>query len=316
VRVLVTGIGGFVGPVVAAALRAHGHDVYGVLRRPPSPRLADLGVRLVDGDLLASGVCDRIVGEVAPEAVIHLAGLSAGPAAEADPPGAYRANLGGTLGVLAALRAHAPLARLLFVGSSEAYGLVEPGELPVDEDTPLRPLGVYGASKAAAEIAAAQWGRGYGLDVVRARPFNHTGAGQAPTFVCAALARQIAAIEAGRQPPVLEVGNVDPVRDFSDVRDVAAGYVAVLERGRSGEVYNLCAGAGVSIAEVVAILRTHARVPVRVRSVASLRRRVEVPRLIGSAARVAHDTGWRPRIPLDQTLRDVLDDWRARDGEG
>src|SRR5262249_56608612 len=139
-------------------------------------------------------------------------------------------------------------ARLVAVSSGAVYGAVAPRELPIDEDAPLRPLTVYGASKAAADLAAAQWPRAYGLDVVRARPFSHTGPGQDAAYVCSALARQLAAIEAGRQDAVLRVGNVDPVRDFSDVRDVAAGYVALLERGRTGEAYNLCAGEGISVA--------------------------------------------------------------------
>jgi GDP-4-dehydro-6-deoxy-D-mannose reductase len=149
--------------------------------------------------------------------------------------------------------------------------------------------------------------------VVRARPFNHTGPGQRASFVCAALARQVARIERGAQPPVLDVGNADPVRDFSDVRDVARGYLALLERGKAGEAYNLCSGEGVSIAEVIALLRTHATVPLRVRSVPALRRAVEVERVVGSRARVHADTGWEPRIPLTDTLRTVLEDWRRRD---
>ncbi len=311
-RVLVTGIAGFVGPVVARALLERGHEVWGLARRPGGPRLAGLAVRLAEADVRDAEAVARVVDAARPQAVIHLAGLTFGPAAEADPSAAYAANLGGTLAVLGALRARAPRARLVLASSGEVYGAARPEELPVDEDVPLRPVGIYGASKAAAEIAAAQWGRAYGLDVVRVRPFNHTGPGQDAAFVCAALARQVAAIEAGRQEPVLRVGNVDPVRDFADVRDIAAGYVAVLERGRAGEVYNLCSGEGTSIAEVIAILRTLARVPMRARSDPERVRTVDVPRLVGSPARVARDTGWRARIPLAETLRAVLEDWRTR----
>jgi len=217
-----------------------------------------------------------------------------------------------TLAVLDAVRSAVPRARVLAVTSAEIYGAVDAAELPIGEDARLRPLTVYGASKAAADLAAAQWGRAYGLDVVRARPFNHTGPGQDAAFVCAALARQIARIEAGRQEAVVHAGNLDPVRDFSDVRDVAAAYVALLERGQSGEVYNLCSGTGCSIAEVVAILRTHARVAVRVTSDPSLRRALDVPRLVGSHARATRDTGWEPRIAWSDTLATVLEDWRAR----
>jgi GDP-4-dehydro-6-deoxy-D-mannose reductase len=314
VRVLVTGIGGFVGPTVASALIGAGHEVHGLVReRPDRPRLAALSLppgRFHLGDLEIPGAAECVVAAVQPDAVLHLAGLSFVPAAERDPLGAYRLNVGGTLAVLAAVRASAPRARILVVTSGDVYGAVEPGELPIGEETPLRPLTVYGASKAAADLAAAQWGRAYGLDVVRARPFNHTGPGQDPAFVCSALARQLAAIEAGRQPPVVRAGNLDPVRDFSDVRDIAAGYVALLERGRAGEVYNLCAGEGVSVAEVVAVLRTLARVPVRVESDPALRRRVDVPRIVGSHARATRDTGWVPHTALEQTLAALLDDWR------
>jgi GDP-4-dehydro-6-deoxy-D-mannose reductase len=311
-RVLVTGISGFAGPWVTSALGAAGHEVHGLVRgEGPWPRLDQAGVRagLHRGALSDLG---RLLDDLAADAVVHLAGLSFVPVAERDPAAAYQANLDGTLAVLAAIRTHAPRTRLLAVTSADIYGAVEPADVPLGEETPLRPLTVYGASKAAADLAAGQWARAYGLDVVRARPFNHTGPGQDAAFVCAAVARQLALIEAGRQPPVLRVGNPDPVRDFSDVRDIAAGYTALLERGRSGSVYNLCSGSGVSIAEVIAILRTHARVPVRVHSDPALRRSLDVPRIVGSHARATADTGWEPRIPLEETLRAVLDDWRER----
>ena len=307
-RVLVTGISGFAGPWVAGALAAAGHEVHGLVRGVgPWPRFA--GVSLHRGELEDAA---RVVRELVPDGVVHLAAISSMRGAEDDPVAAYRTNVGGTLAVLAAVRAHAPRARVLAVTSGEVYGAIEPAELPVGEDTPLRPLTVYGASKAAADLTAGQWARAYGLDVVRARPFNHTGPGQEPAFVCSAIARQLALIEAGRQPPVVRVGNPDPVRDFSDIRDVAAGYVALLERGRSGAAYNLCAGEGVSIAEVIAVLRTHARVAVRVQSDPGLRRALDVPRVVGSHARAISDTGWMPRISLADTLRTVLDDWRTR----
>jgi GDP-4-dehydro-6-deoxy-D-mannose reductase len=309
VRVLVTGIGGFVGPWLVRALAAGAHEVHGLVRDgEPAPP----GVTAHAGDVTDRAGLERTLSEVGPDAVIHLAALSFVPEAEADPEEAYRVNVGGTVALLAAVRAVAASARVLCVGSSDAYGAVRREELPVTEDTLFRPLSVYGATKAAADVAAGQWARSYGLDVVRVRPFNHTGPGQAASFVCPALARQLARIERGDAEPVVHVGNADPVRDFSDVRDVVAGYVALLERGRAGEAYNLCSGDGVSIAEVIALLRAEARVPVRVKSEPELRRRVEIERLVGSHARATADTGWRPAIPLARTLRDVLDDWRSR----
>jgi GDP-4-dehydro-6-deoxy-D-mannose reductase len=223
-------------------------------------------------------------------------------------------NVDGTLAVLGALRARAPKARLLFVGSGDAYGAVLSDELPIDEEVPLRPLSVYGASKAAADLTAAQWGRAYGLEVVRARPFNHTGPGQRPTFVSPALAKQIADIEADRQPPTLRVGNLDPVRDLSDVRDIAAGYVALLERGMNGHAYNLCSGVGRSIHEVVEVFRGLARVPIDVVHDPALARPVEVLRVVGSAERATADTGWSPTISFEQTAKDLLEWWRQSGG--
>jgi GDP-4-dehydro-6-deoxy-D-mannose reductase len=309
VRVLVTGIGGFVGPWLRHALEAHGHEVQGLVREGDEPPPGVPGHR---ADVTRRDEVEHVLRDVRPDAVIHLAAISFVPEAEADPETAYRINVGGTVTLMAAMRAVAPSARLLWVGSSDAYGAVRPDELPVTEETPFRPLSVYGASKAAGDVTAAQWSRSYGLDVVRARPFNHTGPGQRETFVSAAFARQIARMERGEQERVLRVGNADPVRDFSDVRDIMAGYVALLERGRTGEAYNLCAGEGVSIAEVIALLRTHAKVPMRVWSDPELRRPVEIERIVGSHAKATADTGWAPRIPLTDTLRDLLEDWRTR----
>ena len=314
-RVLVTGIGGFVGPFLAGALRDAGHEVHGLVRKlPAGPRLAAVGLpveALHPGDLGDRDGVGRLMDAVVPDAIVHLAGLSFVPAGETDPETTYRINLGGTLAVLAAIRAHAPRARLLAVSSGDVYGAMTEAEVPIDEATPFRPLTVYAASKAAADIAVAQWGRAYGLDVVRARPFNHTGPGQQPSFVCSALARQMAQVEAGRAD-VVRVGNLDPVRDFSDVRDIAAGYVALLERGRTGEAYNLCSGEGTSIADVVAILRTHAHVPIRLRIDPALRRANDLPRVIGTHGHATSDTGWHPTHQLTQSLGELLDYWRGQ----
>jgi len=311
-RVLVTGVSGFVGLVVARALVAAGHRVHGVARHPPDAgRLGGAPVAFLSGDVRDAAALTRIVGAVRPDAVVHLAAVAEPAAAEADPGTAYAVNLGGTLALLAAVRAAAPRARVLVASTSAVYGQVEPEACPLDEDTPLRPLTVYGASKAAAELAALQWQRADGLDVVVARPFNHTGPGQSAAYLCPALAGQVAAIEAGRQPAVLAVGNLDPVRDLLDVRDVAAGYVALLAHGRSGTAYNLCSGVGVRVAEIVALLRDLARVPLETRVDPARRRAHDVPRVVGSHALATAHTGWTPAIPLPDTLAAVLDACRS-----
>ncbi len=311
-RVLVTGASGFAGPFAVRALAARGHAVHGVARRPPAPDAIGAALTFHPGDVRDTAGLARLVADVAPDAVLHLAAVGEPAAAEADPAAAYATNLGGTLALLAAVRGLSRQPRVLVVSSGAVYGAVEPAECPLGEDAAMRPLTVYGASKAAAELAALQWARAHGLDVVVARPFNHTGPGQSPAYVCAALASQVAAVEAGRQPPVLTVGNVDPVRDVSDVRDIAAGYVALLERGRPSTAYNLCSGEGVSVAELIAQLRSLARVPLRARIDPGRRRVRDVERLVGSHARATADTGWTPRVALTDTLATVLDDWRRR----
>jgi nucleoside-diphosphate-sugar epimerase len=194
------------------------------------------------------------------------------------------------------------------VSSADAYGV--PAALPVTEDCPLQPLSAYGASKAAAEVVAAQWARA-GLDVVRVRPFNHTGPGQRADFVCPNFARQLVAIASAHQPPRLTVGDLTPVRDFSDVRDVVDAYVAVADHGRSGAVYNVCSGVGRSIRSVLDALIAVVGVPVEVVVDATRLRAAEVPVLVGSAAALHAATGWTPRIAWQQTLADLIAAARA-----
>jgi GDP-4-dehydro-6-deoxy-D-mannose reductase len=185
----------------------------------------------------------------------------------------------------------------------------------VSESAPFRPVSPYAVSKAAADLAAFEWYWGGG-DVVRARPFNHTGPGQQPVFVCSSVARQIADIELGNRPGILEVGNLGVTRDFTDVRDVVEGYLALWERGSAGRAYNLCSGRGVLIGSIVEELCRLARVPVEVRVTESRRRPNEIHSLVGSFARVEADTGWRPRRSLEQTLSDLLQYWREQLGCG
>ena len=313
-RVLITGAGGFVGPYLVDALQAHGHETHAVDLAPPSDRLRATGATLHQGDLLDPPALHALIDHVRPEAIVHLAGITFVPQAAREPDIAYRVNLHGTLAVLAALRDQVPTARLLHVSSSDVYGAVTPQDLPVNEQTPLRPLSVYAATKAAAEIAVGQWGRAHKLDVVIVRPFNHTGPGQAPTFVCSALARQVALAECGAQPAVLQVGDMNPIRDFSDVRDIVAGYVGLLERGRTGEVYNLCSEVGTSVADIIAILRGIAHLPLGVHRDPALRRPVDVLRIVGSAAKARADIGWVPVRSIETTLADAVATWRTTVG--
>jgi len=311
-RFLITGITGFAATHLAHRLQTDGHAVFGTTRgaaplQAPIPPDHVSSVQLSD----RAGLTD-VVRRVHPDAVFHLAGVTSVPAAFKDPDETYRANLLGSLNLFAAIRAAGAPCRIVWVGSCDAYGLVAEDALPVTEDHPFRPLTPYAVSKAAADLAAFQWSRTEGVDVVRVRPFNHTGPGQAPHFVCADFARQIVEIERGRRPARVDVGNLEGVRDFSDVRDIVGAYVLGSERGVAGEAYNVCSGSGRTIRSVLDALIRISGVQVEVSVRPEKQRPVEVPVLIGSAAKLQRATGWSPVVNWEQTLRDLLDDWRAR----
>jgi GDP-4-dehydro-6-deoxy-D-mannose reductase len=310
-RILITGANGFVGPHIARALDVAGDEVHGIgLGAPPA------GVELAGWqgfDLLEVASLEDAVSQVRPDAVVHLAGQSSAAASFADPGGTFRVNVEGTRLLLDVVGRLAPRARILMVSSSEVYG-PQPENTRVREEAPCRPVSPYASSKAEAERVSLDRARETGLDVVVARAFGHAGPGQAPRFVLPSFAQQIAAIESGSAEPCLRVGNLEVTRDLSDVRDVARAYAALLRRGRSGAVYNVCRGAGVRLAEVVASLVAQARVPVRVETDPARLRPADVPWLVGDPALIARDTGWSVAIPLEATLRDVLEEWRARAG--
>ncbi len=307
--ILVTGVSGFVGPHLARALTAEGARVVGLGIEPEPP----LGLPLSGwhtADLAEAQAVADAVALTRPDAVVHLAGQSSAARSFDDPEGTLRVNVAGTENLLAAVRAGAPRARVLVVGSGEAYG-PQPEGSRVGEDAPFAPVSPYAASKAEADGLAAA-AAGQGLDVVRVRAFSHTGPGQSPVFVVPGWAQQIAAIEAGRAEPVLNVGNLEVTRDLSDVRDVVVAYLVLLERGTRGAAYNVCRGEGVKLGDVVRRMIALARVPIAVETDLARMRPADVPWLVGDPARIFRDTGWRASIPLERTLEDVLEEWRGR----
>ncbi len=310
--VLVTGVSGFVGPHLARALVASGARVVGLGIEPEPPAGIPLEGWHV-ADLREPVAVGRAVAAARPDAVVHLAGQSSPARSFEDPAGTFEANVSGARNLLEAARGGAPVARLLIVGSGDVYG-PQPEGSRAGEETPFAPVSPYAASKVEADRLAEVAAQGeYGLDVVRVRAFSHTGPGQSPAFVVPGFAQQIAAIEAGRTEPVLRVGNLEVMRDFSDVRDVVRAYVALLEHGTRGAAYNVCRGEGVKLTEVVSRLVGLARVAIRVEVDPARLRPADIPWLVGDPSRIARDTGWRVKLPLERTLRDVLEEWRGRD---
>ncbi|HTR96258.1 MAG TPA: GDP-mannose 4,6-dehydratase [Candidatus Acidoferrales bacterium] len=307
--VFVTGAGGFVGPHLARELVRRGARVHGFgLGAPPASAPVE---RWTEADLGDAAALAEALAVARPAAIVHLAGQSSAARSFEAPQQTFQANVVGTRRLLEAAEATSPAARVLVVSTSEVYGPHAPG-MRADEDVPLAPVSPYGSSKAESEAVAAAFAESHGLDVVRVRPFGHTGPGQTARFVIPAWAEQVAAIERGGREPVLRVGNLEVTRDLSDVRDIVRGYAELIERGARGAVYNLCRGEGVRLADVVQQLAAMARVPVRVDVDPALLRPADVPYLVGDPSRVHAATGWRAEIPFERTLADVLEEWRTR----
>ncbi len=298
-RILATGLGGFAGRHLAAALA----------ELLPDAELLPLGCDITDH----AAVEARVAG-LRPDACIHLAAIAAIGVAHADPARAWQVNLHGTLALAAALRRHAPAAALIHVSSADAYGRSFGSAAALDERAALAPINVYGATKAAADLALGALATD-GLRLIRLRPFNHAGPGQGEDFVLPAFAVQLAAIAAGRQPPVLRTGNLDSERDYLDVRDVARAYALTLRRARAlphRTILNLASGTPRRIGDVLAELIALAGVRVEVEPDPARMRPSDIPRAVGDAGLARELLGWAPRVPWSQTLRDVLEDCRRR----
>jgi GDP-4-dehydro-6-deoxy-D-mannose reductase len=269
--------------------------------------------RTVDGiDIADAEPLTEAVMAAKPQVVYHLAGASDVGGSWTEPRETFLANALGTLNVLEAARA-AGAERVLAVTSADVYGRVSEAELPLREDQPLRPVSPYAASKVAADALAQQAWLGHRLPVLRVRAFNHLGPGQSDRFVAPSLAARIAHNErdGGDEVPI---GNLTPLRDVTDVRDVVRAYRLLMEHGEPGAVYNVCRGQAVSVKEIADLLLSMAARPMHLVSDPALQRPVDIPILVGDNGALRRVTGWEPTIPLEQTLADVLADWRSRLG--
>jgi GDP-4-dehydro-6-deoxy-D-mannose reductase len=298
-HILITGAAGFVGRHLMASLASAFPDA-----RLLTPAF----------DVRDAAEVMRVVRAAAPDTCIHLAAISTNAMARSDENRAWAVNLHGTLHLARAILLHAPGCQLVFASSADAYGASFRGGHKLDEGAPLAPLNTYAATKAAADLALGAMAE-QGLLVVRPRPSNHTGPGQSSGLVVATFARQVARIEAGLQDPVIDVGNLDPRRDFLDVRDVCAAYVACVARRdilEPGAIFNLASGNARRIGDVLDALKDLAGVAAEIRVDSPRTRTTDVPLARCDATRARDVLGWVPSTPWSQTLRDVLDDWRRR----
>jgi len=315
-RVLITGITGFAGSHLADHVLADhaGVEVWGTCRwRSRRENIEHLEGRLglVDCDLADATAVKKMLETVRPDVVFHLAAQSFVPTSWVAPAETFHVNVIAQIHLFESIRALGLDPVIQIACSSEEYGLVLPDETPIRETNPLRPLSPYAVSKVAQDLLAYQYFRSYGLKTVRTRGFNHEGPRRGEVFVMSNFARQIAAIEAGFQDPVIRVGNLDAVRDFTDVRDMVRAYWLAAERGEPGEVYNIASGRGITIRSMLDRLVALARVEVRIEIDPARLRPSDVEVLLGDAAKFRAATGWEPTIPLERTLADTLDYWRA-----
>jgi GDP-4-dehydro-6-deoxy-D-mannose reductase len=310
-RILLTGAAGFVGTHLRRVLATTFPDaeIIGISQHPQA------GLTALDMTDMAA--VTAIVRHVRPDACIHLAAITAVPIARRYPEAAWRVNLLGTLALARAILETVPDCVFLFVSSSEVYGRSFRSGLALQETALLEPMNTYAATKAAADLAVGAMTT-EGLRTIRVRPFNHTGPGQSAELVVAAFARQTARIAGGLQAPVLKAGALDSRRDFLDVRDVCAAYVACLARAEAlepGIILNIASGTPRRIGDVLAELLKIANVKVSIEMVGTLLRPTEIPTATGDASRAQAVLGWRPTISWETTLSDVLADWQARVGE-
>jgi GDP-4-dehydro-6-deoxy-D-mannose reductase len=307
-RALITGSSGFVGRHLSTYLqRETDWQLYGVSRQA----LSDEPIETVVADLAQAGEVGDLLERLRPEVIFHLAGQASVAVSFQDPVQTLQNNLLAQVYLLEAIRAARLDPVVVVAGSNEIYGRVGPAELPTSEAAALRPASPYAVSKVAQDMLGLQYHLSYGLRVLRMRPFNHIGPGQDERFVVPGFAHQIALIEAGLQEPVIRVGNLQARRDFTDVRDIVRAYHLAATCGEPGEAYNLGSGRSLAIGELLELLLAQSSTPISVEVDPARVRPVDVPEMICDATRFRERTGWQPEIPIEQTLRDVLQERRA-----
>jgi GDP-4-dehydro-6-deoxy-D-mannose reductase len=315
-RVLITGITGFVGSHLAEYALGQGADVVGSVRwRSKTDNIDHLRdrVTLINSDLRDLSSVRSLLEQARADYIVHLAAQSFVGASWETPSETLLTNAISQMNLFEAIRQLGTSGRFLVIGSSEEYGLVYADELPIRESNPLRPLSPYAVSKVTQDLMGFQYWKSYGLDIVRARAFNHDGPRRGDAFSTSSFAKQIAEIEAGRREPVVLVGDLKPTRDFTDVRDIVRGYWDLLERGTAGEVYNLCSGVDWSIERMLNFLLSQSTASgIEIRPDPARLRPSDVPTLRGSADKIRQAVGWAPRISFEQTLVDLLEYWRQQ----
>ena len=310
-KALITGISGFAGSHLAEFLLEKKYKVAGIVRKKENPNLEKIQskLKLFQADLQNKDQVKKILARVQPLQIYHLAGFSV-PGLSFDKPSAtFEANVFTTINLFQSLVQLQLKPMVVNIGSSEEYGLTNAEK--ISEQTPLNPPSPYAVSKIAQDYLGFFYFKSYAIPVIRLRPFNHIGPRQDENFAISSFAKQIAAIEKGFAEPVIFVGNLEARRDFTDVRDIVRAYYLAALRCTPGEVYNVGSGKSYTLAQILDILLTFAKAKIKVKVDKNLLRPVDVPEFVANSAKFIKATGWKPEIPLEKTLKDILNYWRT-----
>ncbi|MBI1919244.1 GDP-mannose 4,6-dehydratase [Candidatus Microgenomates bacterium] len=314
-KALITGITGFAGSHLAELLLKEDYEVFGTTRpRSKTDNIDHLRRKIIleDADLLDSHSLYAILRKIKPDYIFHLAAQSFVQSSWANPATTMEINVVGTVHLFEAIRRAEIDPVVQIACSSEEYGLVLPEEIPVKETNPLRPLSPYAVSKVAMDYLGYQYYQSYGIKIVRTRGFNHTGPRRGEIFVTSNFAKQLAEIEKGKKEAIVEVGSLDPKRDWTDVRDMVRAYLLAVQKCAYGEVYNICSEKTVGVKEMLDMLLSMSRVKVKIRREQSRMRPSDVPILLGDCKKFKQTTGWEPQITFKKTMEDLLNYWRER----
>jgi len=312
-KALITGISGFVGSYLAEFLLDKKYKVFGTFYDKSTFSNIDNildKIEIFECDIRNYNSLKTIIEKVRPDEIYHLAAISFVPNSLKDPKLTFDTNLYGTLNLYQAVIEQKINPKILFVGSADEYGIVDKNDIPIKENCPLHPVNPYSISKASVDFLSYAYFRNYNLNIIRVRPFNHIGPRQSPEFVCSSFAKQIAEIEKGMKEPVIMVGNLEAKRDFTDVKDMVRAYWLAIQKAEAGEVYNICSERIVQIKELLNKLLKLSSKKIEVTEDPKRMRPSDNTILQGDCSKFRRRSWWKPKIPLDKTLKDILEYWR------
>ncbi len=310
-KALVIGAAGFVGKYLIRHLHDDlGKEVYAT--KLPHEEIENVPAKICDLDILSKDSITELLFSIRPDEIYHLAAQSSVSVAWKNPQLTIDVNIKGAVNVMDALRELFYKPRVVIVGSGEEYGHIKQGDVPIAENTLLSPGNIYAATKACQNMIASIYAEAYDLELIMVRAFNHIGPGQLPVFVAADFCKQVAEIEKGLREPVMYVGNLSAKRDFTDVRDVVRAYALLAEKGESGETYNVGSGHAIEIRQMLDLIISRSTADIKVETDPAKLRPVDVPIIEADISKIGRACGWKPQIPLEQTIDEILNEWRNK----